>query len=395
MIPQFHLAPFVRSFFEDHLVCRRNASPHTIQSYRDALKLFLRFAAARLKKPATRLLVTDISEETITSFLADLEQSRANSIQTRNHRLVALRTLFAYIASREVLLLDHCRRLADFPRKRGATVPEIRYLEREQINAILAAVGRDTAAGRRDYALLLFMYNTGARVQEVADTRLSWLTLTPPYKVELLGKGRKWRTCPLWESTAQQVRQLLKERQPKRGSEEFLFLNRFGQPFSRSGIADLLDRYVVKASVAMPELRKHRIDAPAAIWGRSQRDPQLAGACQHDDHQRLHRDRLDDETEGVGNMRNREQPRHQPELAVAPRHPFVARLAVDKPGVLNGNQRHLRQLSALQSQSIPPCRRYFRVPNRLRDGPARSWAVLSASGAGGFPFFVPHARCLA
>jgi site-specific recombinase XerD len=259
MIPRFPLAPFIRSYFEDHLVCRRNASPHTIRSYRDALKLFLRFTAARLKKPVPRLLVTDLSEEVVTNFLEDLEQTRANSIQTRNHRLAALRNVFAYIASREVLLLDHCRRLADFPRKRGAAIPEIRYLEKEQMNAILTAICRDTAAGRRDYALLLFMYNTGARVQEVADTRLSWLTLTPPYKVELLGKGRKWRTCPLWESTAQQLRQLIKERQPKPGSDEFLFLNRFGHPFSRSGIADLLERYVVKASVAMPELRQHRI----------------------------------------------------------------------------------------------------------------------------------------
>jgi site-specific recombinase XerD len=259
VIPRFPLAPFVRSYFEDHLVCRRNASPHTVQSYRDALKLFLRFTAARLRKPATRLLVTDVSEDIVTSFLADLEQTRANSIQTRNHRLVALRNVFAYIASREVLLLDHCRRLADFPRKRGAAVPEIRYLEKEEMNAILAAVCRGTAAGRRDHALLLFMYNTGARVQEVADTRLSWLTLAPPYKVELLGKGRKWRTCPLWESTAQQLQQLIRERQPKPGPDAFLFLNRFGRPFSRSGIADLLERHVAKASVAMPGLRKHRV----------------------------------------------------------------------------------------------------------------------------------------
>jgi integrase/recombinase XerC len=259
MIPRFPLAPFVRSYFEDYLVCRRNASSHTVQSYRDAWKLFLRFTAARLKKPATGLLVTDISEEIVTSFLADLEQTRGNSIQTRNHRLAALRNVFAYIASREVLLLDHCRRLVDFPRKRGAAVPAIRYLEKEQINAILAAVCRDTAAGRRDYALLLFMYNTGARVQEVADTRLSWLTLTPPYKVELLGKGRKWRTCPLWESTVQQLRQLIKERQPKPGPDDCLFLNRFGRSFSRSGIADLLERQVAKASTAMPELRNHRI----------------------------------------------------------------------------------------------------------------------------------------
>jgi integrase/recombinase XerD len=259
MIPQFPLAPFVRSFFEDHLVCQRNASPHTIQSYRDALKLFLQFTAKDLKKTATRLLVTDISEESITIFLTDLEQTRANSIQTRNHRLVAIRNVFAYIASREPLLLDHCRRIVEFPRKRGAAIPEIRYLEKEQMNAILAAVGRDVPAGRRDYALLLFMYNTGARVQEVADTRLLWLTLTQPYKVELLGKGRKWRTCPLWESTAQQLQQLIKERKPATEQTDFLFLNRFGRQFSRSGIADMLERHVAKARLGIPALQKCRI----------------------------------------------------------------------------------------------------------------------------------------
>jgi site-specific recombinase XerD len=259
MIPRFPLAPFVRSYFEDHLVCRRNASPHTVQSYRDAWKLFLRFTASRLKKPATGLLVTDISEEIVTSFLADLERTRGNSIQTRNHRLAALRNVFAYIASREVLLLDHCRRLVDFPRKRGAAVPPIRYLEKEQMNAILAAVCRDTAAGRRDYALLLFMYNTGARVQEVADAKVGWLTLLPPYRVELLGKGRKLRTCPLWDSTVTHLRQLLGERGMRPGQDDYVFVNHHGRPLSRSGIADIVQRYASRAEAAVPTLAGLRV----------------------------------------------------------------------------------------------------------------------------------------
>jgi integrase/recombinase XerD len=259
VIERFPLAPYIRSFFEDHLVCRRNAAHHTIQSYRDGLKLFLGFTASHVKKPATRLLVTDISEEIMTMFLTDLEQTRGNSVQTRNHRLVALRNLFAYVASREPLLLDHCRRLTEFPRKRGAAVPEIRYLEKHEMTAVLDAVPRNTAVARRDYALLLFMYNTGARVQEVADTRIQWLTLQPPRKVELLGKGRKWRTCPLWESTAGQLQQLIKERGPNLGPDDFLFVNRFGGSLSRSGIADILERYVRKASITLPSLLKHRL----------------------------------------------------------------------------------------------------------------------------------------
>lgn len=113
--------------------------------------------------------------------------------------------------------------------------------------------------GQRDYTLLLFLYNTGARVQEVADTRVSWLTLVPPYKVELLGKGRKWRTCPLWESTVQQLRQLVEERGLKPGEDGHLFVNRFGRPFSRSGIAELIERYTAKASATTASLQGQRV----------------------------------------------------------------------------------------------------------------------------------------
>jgi site-specific recombinase XerD len=242
MTPATYLAPFVRSFFEDHLACRLNASRHTIECYRDGLKLLLRFAAERLKKAAVNVLVTDVTESLVLAFLADLEQTRGNSIQTRNHRLVGIRRLFEYVAAREPLFLDHCHRVVAIPKKRGAPLPEIHYLEKDQVAAILDAVSRETALGRRDHALLLFLYNTGARVQEVADTRLSWLALSTPAKVELLGKGRKWRTCPLWESTAQHLRQLVEERGLKPGEDGYLFVNRFGRPFSRSGIADLIDR---------------------------------------------------------------------------------------------------------------------------------------------------------
>jgi site-specific recombinase XerD len=259
MTNRFPLAPYVRSFFEDHLTCRRNASAHTIHSYRDALKLFLGFASERLKKPAVGLLVTDVSEEVVTDFLADLEGTRGNSIQTRNHRLVALRAVFSYVGSREPLLLDHCRRLVLVPLKRGAAAPPIRYLEKDEMAAVLAAVPRQTRQERRDHTLLLFMYNTGARVQEVADARVGWLTLQAPARVQLLGKGRKWRTCPLWDSTAEQLQRLIEEREPRAKEEDFVFVNRWGGRLSRSGIADILARHAARASAGRPSLKKCRI----------------------------------------------------------------------------------------------------------------------------------------
>ena len=253
------LAPFVRSFFEDHLVCRRNMSRNTIQSYRDALKLFLAFTAERCKRSATKLRLDDITDELVIAFLGDLESTRANSIQTRNHRLVAIRRLFEYIASREPRFLEKAHRIGSIPRKRGAVLPEIRYLEKEQMTALLSAVPQDNKRRCRDYTLLLFMYNTGARVQEVADTRIGWLTLVPPYKVELLGKGRKWRTCPLWESTAQHLQQLIKNQRPIAGRDDCLFVNRYGRPLSRSGIADIVQRYATEAATAVPNLQNRQV----------------------------------------------------------------------------------------------------------------------------------------
>ena len=287
LIPQFPLAPFVRSYFEDHLVCRRNASPHTVQSYRDALKLFLRFTAVRLKKPATRLLVTDVSEGIVASFLADLEQTRANSIQTRNHRLVALRNVFAYIASREVLLLEHCRRLVDFPRKRGAAVPEIRYLEKEQMNAILAAVCRDTAAGRRDYALLLFMYNTGARVQEAADGAAGVADVDAAVQGRITGQGPQVANVPslgkhgpaveathhgtaaeAWAGRVPLFEPLRSPLQP---------IGHCRPPGTPSRQGQHCDAGTASAPDHPSYAAAHDGHAPAAIWRRTQRDPQRPG----------------------------------------------------------------------------------------------------------------------
>jgi site-specific recombinase XerD len=253
------LAPHVRSFFEDHLACQRNMSPNTIRSYRDALKLFLRFMAAHLGKPMTHLLVTDLQEPLVIDFLSDLERTRGNSIQTRNHRLGVLQSLYEYIASRDPALLEHCHKIVTIPHKRGAAVPEVRYLEKDQVAAILDAVDRGSALGRRDHALLLFLYNTGARVQEVADTRLSWLHLVAPNKVELLGKGRKWRSCPLWDNTVQRLQEVIQARRHSTNREDYVFVNRQGDRLTRSGIADIIKRAVAKAAKTTPGLQGCRV----------------------------------------------------------------------------------------------------------------------------------------
>jgi site-specific recombinase XerD len=258
MIQPHFLAPFIRSFFEDHLACQRNVSRNTIQSYRDGIKLFLQYMALHLGKPVVDVLVTDVTELLILAFLTDLELRRGNGIQTRNQRLVGLRRLFDYIAWREPLVVDHCRQLMAVPRKRGQVRPEIGYLEKHEIAAILQTAEDPACSTRRDYPMLLFMYNTGARVQEVADARRSWLSLHAPYKVQLLGKGRKLRTCPLWESTVIQLRHLL-DHHDALPEDHHLFVNRFGDPLSRSGIADIIHRHVRKAAASVPSLKGRRV----------------------------------------------------------------------------------------------------------------------------------------
>ena len=171
-----YLAPFIRSFFEDHLTCRRNVSRNTIQSYRDGLKLLLAFAAEQRKRPATRLLVRDITEEIVISFLSHLEKTRANSIQTRNHRLVAIQRLFDYIAAQQQWLLDQCHRIATIPRKRGIVLPEIHYLEKEQLTALLDAIPKDSARTPRLHVTSLHVQHgcksAGSRgyASQLADT---------------------------------------------------------------------------------------------------------------------------------------------------------------------------------------------------------------------------------
>jgi site-specific recombinase XerD len=241
------------------MICRRNATGNTIHSYRDAVKLFLQFVTAKLKRSATKLRVADITESLVLDFLSDLERTRGNSVQTRNHRLVAIRCLFEHISAREPLLIDHCRRIVTIPAKRGVKAPQICYLTKEEIESILQACDRRDPLGRRDYALILFMYNTGARVQEASDVRVSWLSLDSPPKVEILGKGRKWRTCPLWEHTARVLREFLSERGLSPGQDDHLFLNRFSRPISRFGIADAIRKRAVRAAPRTPSLKARRV----------------------------------------------------------------------------------------------------------------------------------------
>ena len=198
----------LHSFFADHLITVKGLRPASVRSYRDTVRLFLVFTAAGKGCKITRLALTDLTFDQVVAFLRHLDQDRGNHARTRNQRLAALHCLFDYIAGRAPEMLATCQQVAAIPVKRTAP-PETRFLERDEVEDLLRHLPRDSPLALRDQALILFLYNTGARAQEVADLRAGHLDLGEHPLVRLHGKGDKWRTCPLWQQTARLLTSLL------------------------------------------------------------------------------------------------------------------------------------------------------------------------------------------
>ena len=252
------LGAIIRDYFTDHLPRVRGTSPHTIHSYRDSLMLLLRFVSARSQRPVANLDLKDLDPPGILAFLSYLERERKNGAATRNVRLSAIHALFRFVASRNPEHLDLAQRVLGIPFKR-APQRAIDYLEREEIESILKAIDQTTPQGSRDYALLATMFNTGARVQEIADLRACDFQLARPFQVRLFGKGKKERYCPLWPQTAAVLRTFSKERNLDMRSETPVFLNRCGKPLTRFGIRYILTQRCARASKLVPHLCKKRL----------------------------------------------------------------------------------------------------------------------------------------
>lgn len=247
------LGPWVRRFLLEHLVAERNLARNTQRSYRDALTLLIPFVAGKLHQSVDRLTVVDVSADLVRLFLANLEQARQCAIATRNQRLAAVHALARFVGEHSPEHIAWCGQVRSIPFKKSskAVIP---YLDKPQMDALLGVPDRQTAQGRRDHALLLFLYNSGTRAQEAAQLLVSELDLAG-CSVKIRGKGGKERLCPLWPNTVAELRDLIANRSP----DACVFLNRCGHPITRFGIHTLVERYVRKAQIKMPSLAAKRI----------------------------------------------------------------------------------------------------------------------------------------
>lgn len=257
-MPEKHLmGPLIRRFLLEEVVAAKNLTLNTQHSYRDTIRLLLRFFADCKAIEPTDLTVEQASAPAVRAFLAYLEGPRRNCVATRNQRLAAVHSLFRFIAQQVPELVNHATQILAIPPRRTATA-QMTYLEKTEIDALLEVPDRSCLQGLRDYALLLFLYNTGARASEAAALTLGALSLDSPPSAHLLGKGRKSRTCPLWPHTANALIQVLGTRLHG-PPEEPVFRNVRGEPVTRFGIHDLVARTVAKAAQAVPSLRPKRV----------------------------------------------------------------------------------------------------------------------------------------
>jgi integrase/recombinase XerD len=251
--------PWIRRFLLEHLVSDRNLARNTQFSYRDTLALLLPFIAERVHKPIDQLDLAHMSAKYVREFLQHLEEVRRCSLATRNQRLAAIHALARFIGEHSPENIEWSGQIRAVPFK-NAPKTLIGYLEKPEIDALLAAPDRSCAQGNRDYAVLLFLYNTGARADEAArlwigDLHLSQVPHREQSFVQIRGKGNKPRLCPLWPHTVNQLRDLI----GTRDVTEPVFLNRCGRPITRFGIYAMVERYTEKVSARMPELARKRV----------------------------------------------------------------------------------------------------------------------------------------
>ena len=232
-------------FLSRYLPGQRNMSTHTISSYRDAFKLFLLYCESETRLKMEKIRIADVTPDLLNAYLAWIERERGCAIATRNQRLAAFKSFFHYVAALAPEHLLQCQKIFGLPMKKTSK-PTMNVLSPESINLLLSQPDITTRKGRRDHAMLVLLYDTAARVQEIIDVTVRDIRLEPPATVALHGKGRKSRLVPISGKTASIMELYLKERGyvGVTGALDFpVFTNSRKGKLSRAGVAHILKKY--------------------------------------------------------------------------------------------------------------------------------------------------------
>lgn len=246
----------LQRFFTQRLMQQRQASAHTIASYRDTFKMLLQFVHKRLRKAPSALALDDIDAPLVMAFLDDAERTRRITARTRNLRLTAVHSFFRYLAFEAPTHSAQIQRVLAIPAKRftRALVP---FLSRQEVDALLAAPDQKTWSGRRDQALLLLAVQTGLRLSELISLRQDDLHIGVGAHVRVIGKGRKERCTPLSKNTHAELAAWARE--PPLAESQPLFPNARGGKLSAHGVHYLLKKHVMTATVKCASLKSKRV----------------------------------------------------------------------------------------------------------------------------------------
>lgn len=254
-----YVGGWIKRFLTEYIVVEKNLSKNTQLSYRDTFRLILVFTAKKTRKTVDKILLEDFSRDLLKEFLNNLENERQCSVSTRNQRLAPIHAFAKFVGLHSPEHVEWCRQLNMIPFKKAQT-KQITYLEIAEMEALLNAPDCTTSRGRRDYALLLFLYNTGTRADEVAQLSIGDLFLPESLKkgfatVTVRGKGNKLRKCPLWDKTVVELKMLISNR----SLSESVFLNRLNQPITRFGIYSIVDKYAKLIADEFPGIKGKRL----------------------------------------------------------------------------------------------------------------------------------------
>ncbi len=250
------LPRLIERFFTQRLMRQRNVSTHTVASYRDTFKLFLRFAHGKTGKAPSSLMLEDFDAELVIAFLDDLTAERRAGTTTYNLRLTAIRAFFRFLAFEEPAFSHQIQRVLAIPGKIG-TKREVQFLVRDEIKALLAAPDRRFWIGRRDHCILLTAIQTGMRLSELVGLDRGAVTLDAGAHIRCFGKGRKERVTPLTKILSSALKKWLDE--PRPAQSDILFPTVHGSRMSPDAVQYLLAKYVKQAAQQCPSLRAKRI----------------------------------------------------------------------------------------------------------------------------------------